>query len=77
MEKLFFTTLLATVVVGGAFAQGYYSQGSDTRDIFCEGSTISCFVIYGEYIAYTVPFYTGLQGQPDTIVDLSILDYDF
>lgn len=74
MKKLFFAALLATVGVGGAFAQGYFSANSNTRDIVCDDTEQDCSVTYDLDIAYTVPFSSGNQGQPGTVVDLSFLE---
>lgn len=59
MKKLFFAALLATVAVGGAFAQAgsFYSPGSDEIDRVCEGGTPLCSIKYdNETLVYTNPF---------------------
>lgn len=73
MKKLLFVALLATVGVGGAFAQAYFPSGSNSRTIICDDTQQNCATKYNVSTAYTVPFSSGNQGQPGTVVDLNFL----
>lgn len=72
MKKLFFVALLATVAVGGAYAQ-YFSPGSTSQDVDCGTTVANCQAQYGFQYAYTVGGTIEEQeaAGPEAKIDLS------
>lgn len=65
MKKLFLTTTIVIVAIGGALGQDYYLIGSSEPNFYCPSGIITCDARYGYDPIVSKYNYLENPWQPD------------